>query len=596
SMKIEKHLLIGLILIVLSTLLYAVEIYFDTADGNDLLSGAFFLHFLMSLIYVVIVFFNERKFWQLFQGRSFTAHTFLLVLFNLSAYSLNRNLPVFNESVDWLTIFLLIENILLVGYALLETRFQFLKLLISFFFSIALLFNLYQLLMVLPGSLFALMVSPFFGISLLLFVPLFYLVCIVTLLRPLLRETACKRAFVTGLILTFLVVTLYVVQFHRQEKQILDARLTVDAPFSESLNLPYWIAIAQVIDDQGLSEKYLKMGLIYQYFPKYDGDLFSVIRRSPFRDRFLHDPLISISSIFTDPDALDERTKIKVINYLYDARHQTADRFWSDLNLSTQQVVTNVELFPIERLSFTELIISIRNHIDPNRVWRSQQEALYTFNLPEGGVVTSLSLWINGIEEHGILTSQKKAQKAYNTIVGREARDPSVVYWMEGNKIRVRVFPCTPEEDRKFKIGITAPLHDNGTTLSYQSVSFKGPDPADAQSAINIVNRGAEIISSSIDLDQGMDYLSWQGGYEPSWQFNISPSATRPSQFSFRNQSFTVEKSVKRTRELSPKKVYLDLSRAWTKEELLQIVQITGDSEVIVFDGTLRTISDTEEL
>jgi XrtN system VIT domain protein len=78
--------------------------------------------------------------------------------------------------------------------------------------------------------------------------------------------------------------------------------------------------------------------------------------------------------------------------------------------------------------------------------------------MPEGAVVTSLSLWINGNEEKAILTTKEKADSAYKTIVGAERRDPSVVHWQEGNSVSVRVFPVLPGESRKFKIGITAPL------------------------------------------------------------------------------------------------------------------------------------------
>ena len=43
---------------------------------------------------------------------------------------------------------------------------------------------------------------------------------------------------------------------------------------------------------------------------------------------------------------------------------------------------------------------------------RGQKEAIYSFQLPEGSVATSLSLWVNGIERKGVLTTKEKAKEA----------------------------------------------------------------------------------------------------------------------------------------------------------------------------------------
>jgi XrtN system VIT domain protein len=453
----------------------------------------------------------------------------------------------------------------------------------SFFIAIALIFNVYQAFMIFPASPFGIAGTPFFGISLLLFVPIFYVICLISLLRRLTWNTGHKVAFFAGIVVTILVVAIFTIEFKIAENRIIEARLNQDAPFEQDYDLPDWISIAQVLKNTPLTEKYLKLGLVYQGFANYDKDGISSIWRSSFDEKYIHDPLIAFASIFTKQKELDEMTKIKVLNYLYDARHQTSDRFWSGDNLKCKQIVTNIELFPEDRLSFTEHIITIQNDIHSKSRWRNQQEALFTFELPEGGVVTSLSLWIEGQEEKAILTSKKKAQNAYNSIVGKERRDPSVVYWMEGNKIRVRVFPCTPEEDRKFKVGITSPLNLDNEHLIYQSIGFKGPDFAKATSAVHVVTHDADIIKSSINFKDEAMYKTWKGNYRADWNLAIEKTNVSEGSFSFQKEYFRVENTINLEKEFIPKRIYLDVSSKWTIPELNSITKMLEGKEVIAF-------------
>ena len=89
-------------------------------------------------------------------------------------------------------------------------------------------------------------------------------------------------------------------------------------------------------------------------------------------------------------------------------RHQTERKLWNGDNLSTKDIVTNVQLFPAYRLAYTEKIFRIKNSRAAAR--RSRQEALYTFYLPEGSVVTSAALWVNGKEEPAYLTTKKQGR------------------------------------------------------------------------------------------------------------------------------------------------------------------------------------------
>src|SRR5436305_5523411 len=45
--------------------------------------------------------------------------------------------------------------------------------------------------------------------------------------------------------------------------------------------------------------------------------------------------------------------------------------------------------------------------------------------------------------------------------------------------VSARIFPCTTQEDRRFKIGFTSPLR-SFSHLLYENISFEGPSPEDA--------------------------------------------------------------------------------------------------------------------
>lgn len=591
--KKDYHLLIGLSLILISASMYL----FETAlhePSNEIFTVTFFIHYGLSITYFVVLWKTHgKKFFALFGRNTLSSHTLLLVLFNISAYSLNKSLPVFNESVGWLCVFLVLESIILIGLSIFQKIPRWILVCCSFFLGIALLFNFYQALMVLPN--FAVGFIGFFllGISLLIFVPFYFLYGIIAILRSFTWSRAHTISLVSGIVVTLSITITYIVKWKEIEHMLDKSALTIDDPFSEN-ELPDWIAVAQQTHSNLFFESYLKAGLVYQKFTGYQDGFFS-FGNTGFSEGRLHDPLVSISSVFANRSILDNKTKIRILNYMYDARHQSGERFWSGENLASSRIVTNVELFPSHRLSYTEMIITVANNRPNNgRRWRNQQEAFFTFQLPEGGVVTSLSLWIGGEEEKAILTSKKKAQKAYNTIVGRERRDPSVVYWMEGNQVRVRVFPCTPAENRKFKIGVTTPLKFINDRLKYESITFQGPDHSHAKAAINIVSHEAKIIYSSFDLNSSLNSRGWKGDYKPDWFMDLQVEPIDKSVFTFLGESFSASSSLSTKTNFDPQTIYLDLSSNWTREEMLRVGELAGNRKIMALSNGLNKVSSAK--
>ncbi|MCC6727070.1 MAG: XrtN system VIT domain-containing protein, partial [Saprospiraceae bacterium] len=290
-----------------------------------------------------------------------------------------------------------------------------------------------------------------------------------------------------------------------------------------------------------------------------------------------HDPIVSIARAFSKNGGLGPDQAMQLKSAMFESRHNTEPRLWSGDDLRTNDVVTNVEFFPEHRLSYTEKNLTIK-HLGG---WPETQEAVYSFYMPEGGVVTSASLWINGKEEKAILTTKAKADEAYKTIVGQERRDPLLVTWREGNRVTARIFPCSPQELRQFKIGITAPLRFEEGKLIYQNIPFDGPAADDAQETIRLVG---DIVptKSSFALEENGNYKQYQGKYLADWTMELAAPPLSEAPFSFNGKTFQLRPLPAAMEPFSYRRTYLDLNSAWSKREFNQILDKLKGKEVYV--------------
>jgi XrtN system VIT domain protein len=232
-----------------------------------------------------------------------------------------------------------------------------------------------------------------------------------------------------------------------------------------------------------------------------------------------------LSVFFAGYSAMAESDRIKVLESIYDMRHEAEERLWSGEHLRTSFVDTEIKLWPNCNIAYTEKTVTVTND-DQARGWSNQEEAIYTFYMPEGAVVTALSLWVQDKEEKGILTTKVLADSAYKSIVGVERRDPSVVHWQEGNTVSVRVFPVIKGESRKFKIGITAPLQRINGKLRYENVYFKGPSYDKAKESILIdfeqPANNFQAPAFFVSMANNQSYKR-EGKYNPDWSISTMP-------------------------------------------------------------------------
>jgi XrtN system VIT domain protein len=293
--------------------------------------------------------------------------------------------------------------------------------------------------------------------------------------------------------------------------------------------------------------------------------------------------------------SISKTERIKILQSKFDARHVAQRKLWSGKSLLTTDVLTNIQVFPDYRLAYTEKIITIKNN--NKRRWRGrQQEAVYTFHLPEGSVASSMSLWINGVEEKSRLTTKEKADSAYVSIVGVERRDPALLHWQEGNTIVVTVFPCTTEEDRIFKVGITTPLKKENNRLVLKNIYFEGPDIINTKetTVINFVTNNDldEIDLPSGFASTGINKFQYSGNYKPYWEVKCSSTPLSKNKFAFNNKSFHIEELKKKVEKFESKKVYLDINKNWSKPEFNEVWGLVKEKEVFAFDDKMFKLTD----
>lgn len=91
-----------------------------------------------------------------------------------------------------------------------------------------------------------------------------------------------------------------------------------------------------------------------------------------------------------------------------------------------------------------------------------EQEARMQLLLPPGGVVSRLSLWVNGEAQEAAFSRTAKVTKAYKEIAVHQRRDPVLVRWIGADRVMVQCFPVLTSEKMKIRVGVTAPLDEKG--------------------------------------------------------------------------------------------------------------------------------------
>lgn len=588
SILLEDHLLLnGILCICFSATLFALSGYFSTNAAF----GFFLCNYAFAMSYTTVLIVKGFLRRRLKPARSRIDYLFvLLILWLISAFSLNKQMNIFYESGTWLAVYICLASMAVLACTIQEALPLYLRQVLIFLLGASLLLFMYYAIYLFPYYVISALAAIFFGLSVHSFIPIFLSIVIMVMLVRMLQQTpVLKYGLIAGILIPSLITIFFILQWNRVHQSV---TLAQNHNTLNESPLPEWVVVARQLPKSAITEKYLKAGLVYAT-PDKNSDWFFGNFGGNFSEPKKHDPLVMISSLLIGKSDIDEDNRIKILKSVYDSRHLAQERLWSGDQLTTENIVSNVKIYPEYRMAYTEKTLSIRNNEE--KTWRNDAEAIYTFHLPEGSVLSSLSLWVNGIEEKARLSTKSKADSAYKSIVGVESRDPSLVHWQEGNTITVRVFPCSPNEMRKFKIGITSPLKATRNELIYENAWFDGPSPSDATESIQVdFSSRPQQLDTSLKLDKTGKYTE-DRNYKDKWALSFAKTRLATSSFSFGNNSYQLKEKRMISSTFKPNAIYLDLNSAWSEQELKSLWAQIKDQKVYIFDETLKRVT-TDQL
>ncbi|MFD1142255.1 XrtN system VIT domain-containing protein [Larkinella insperata] len=579
----------GLVAVGVSALIFGGYDWYGARNGFAHNFALFVFHYSLATAYTILLLTNKMLRFsrtQPEQGRP--ARLSMMVLWLMSAYALNRDLPVFHESVPWLQGLLVLAGMALLGVAWLNGLSVRGQQVLLFVLTVVWCLFLYQTIYALPYYPYGFLGLVLLGVGGHIFIPFVLTIGVGSILWQSWRDHEHRQPAITaGLFVPLAIAFWFVHQWTQLDTRI---RYTTNAIAARKDDeLPVWILLAQQLPNNWITQRYLKTGSVYSQVDDWGNKVFEhqwELKR--------HDPLVMIATALRKPSKTWDVGGNKLIGMLYNFRHENEERLWSGTDLRTTNVLTQTRIYPEYRLAYTEKTLQVYNG---NQYM--QQEALYTFHLSPGSVVTSLSLWINGREEKGVLTTKAKADSAYRTIVGVEERDPSVVHWREGNRITVRVFPCMPGQTRQVKIGITSPLrleNESGDVpqLVYENPWFDGPDGRNATETVKLdFSQQPQHPVLSDYLKTGWfekplgKHLLRESTYQPRWEIRFDAPALATGGFRFNGHTYQLQPARQNLEAFDPRAIYLDLHQDWTKADIDAVLTMAEKRPVWVYTDEL---------
>ena len=571
---------ISLIVTLFSSLFLIGALLCKESEFNDCQGIAFF-SLLFEFIYGVSLSFI------LLRNKENYVHLtpFLILNWLIGCFSLNVFIPVFQDLPIWVyftTVAFCLSNFFIYSNSD-ESRST----------SIAFFINGLSFLLILYFAIYLIPIMPFsflgiiaLGLGFYGLVPAIVIIIhTITILRYINRDKNYVVSFSGGILVVLISLAVFTAGLNIESRKINQfGRIN---SFDQNNELPYYISISQNLKPNFFNEILLKKDLVYiPLHDIFDFRTFDSFGSKQFNERKIHNPFISIAYLFCKDLNLDNDDKINILKSNFDKRLETEEQLWSGKDLFTKSIKEDVKIYPETRLAYTEITMNIACEKDS---WRDS-EAIYSFQLPEGSVATSLSLWVNGIERKGVLTTKEKAKAAYNQIVGVESRDPSLMQWKEGNKVVVRVFPINYKTPRTFKCGFTTPLKVEDNQMKYQSLSIKGPNISNAETTSRIQTVGNTKIETSKDFELNKEYYINQSKGLEDWEAYM-PLTKVSNSFAWKNKIYEVKDIQKATIPFKPSEIILDLNSSWTTKQIESFVDLNKKNLFVIVNGKKKEIN-----
>jgi XrtN system VIT domain protein len=507
-----------------------------------------------------------------------------LTLFSISAHSLNylTEIQVFALYRPEIMVYVVLMHLGILLFPYRKSFPEWGQYATYFLMGAGLVFSLYQLAFLGPLVVWAFPLGLLLGVSLHATVPLWYAIEFVWAIWRMEDLRWSRAAYWAGVLIPCLLLFGFLTKWH-QVQQTIETQSQTFAQ-TEALDLPQWAWLSQHLPEGAFTERVLTSPMVAQRPFWGDGRGWNIMASSNFRQEGLtrQDPLAVVAGWCYGPLGIEDDVLLATLESRYDIRHQTHRRLWRGKHLKTNTIDTRVKLYPEFRMAYVEKELTIQNI--NNREW-SQQEAVYTFHLPEGGIATSLSLWVEGEERPARLTTKGKADSAYVQIVGHERRDPALMHWQEGNRLTVTVFPCTPQENRRFKVGISVPLAEEQGRLFLREIPFDGPSVTltSAETTVEVANGNPDDLSIPLDWRKKSEGVGYAGRYDPDWRISLKAPPLSNASFSFQGYHYSLEASQPSMEAFSPEIILLDLNREWNWLEVQAVWELVKEKEVFAY-------------
>ncbi|MBO9732733.1 MAG: XrtN system VIT domain-containing protein [Chitinophaga sp.] len=575
SKRLPGIFVFGLACLCLALIVLTFAVYMGPRSIRE--TGFVLTHFMLLLYFFVIWLSGHLK--RNPHRRKLVAIFVLLLL--VDAYTVNTSMAVFDATTPWFAIILVLMGANILAFSWFEESPEWVKCLQCALLGFTFLAPVYLACYLLNMYIISIIGLIAIGISLVTFSPIFVIWFHTRMVRKLVWPIYRYRfIYLCAMGLAVMIIAAYAF-LYATKVNAMDRIYGQTTP--GTTDMPGWIRVAQEPMFGPVTEMILRTGITYRA-PEMDAfGFFDMPSQREYDSEVKHDPLFVLSAFIFGRTSIPEEDRVKILSVAYDKRHFAEERLWGGRHLATTNVNTRADLWPHYHLAYTENTIVVNNEGEEDwRLWN--EEAIYTFHLPEGGVVTSLSLWINNREEKGILTTKQKADSAYKEIVGHQYRDPSVVHWQEGNRVVVRVFPVPPHGKRQFKIGITAPLKVQDGQLLYQPTWFEGPsaEHADYKVSLNMQQWPKEMATPS-GFFHDDNRLAYLGNYHPNWELKIPNETIDNAAFNFNGQRYTLLPYTPAYEFFTPANYYLDVNQSWHYNDYLEIISKLKDKPVWVF-------------
>lgn len=573
---------VGISLIVtLFSSLFLIGALFSKESEYNSYQGIAFLSLICEFIYGVGVSFI------LLRNKETYIHLapFLILNWLIGCFSLNVFIPVFHDLSTW--VYFVTAAFCLSNFYIYSNSDESRSTSIAFFINgLSFLLIIYFAIYLIPIMPFSFLGIIALGLGFYGLVPAIVIIIhTITILRYTNRDKNYVVSFSGGILVVLISLAVFTAGLNIESRKINQfGRIN---SFDQNNELPYYISISQNLKPNFFNEILLKKDLVYiPIHDIFDFRTFDSFGSKQFNERKIHNPFISIAYLFCKDLNLDNDDKINILKSNFDKRLETEEQLWSGKDLFTKSIKEDVKIYPETRLAYTEITMNIACEKDS---WRNS-EAIYSFQLPEGSVATSLSLWVNGTERKGVLTTKEKAKAAYNQIVGVESRDPSLMQWKEGNKVVVRVFPINYKTPRTFKCGFTTPLKVEDNQMKYQSLSIKGPNISNAETTSRIQTVGNTKIKTSKDFELNKGYYINQSKGLDDWEAHI-PLTKVSNSFAWKNKIYEVKDIQKATIPFKPSEIILDLNSSWTTKQIESFVELNKTNLFVIVNGKKKEIN-----